>query len=559
MWKFVHNKKGLIMIKKIFLLSLILFSSSICYSMQKMNDNQLEQISAGDAVGILADHLYIYSAFNKISFFDKDGLSGSDGASLALNNLEFDVVRFEALARDGTIIYDPDEQHLQGDARFDTSQSNYITDFQPSILTINVIDELPVMSAMSNFKLYDNQNKDDANYSGLYIGLPTIETYIDETNLGSITISSLYSSIANSDKSFAHIYTQSMQLDILGGKLEIAPHPGYGISMALDDVVIFTKIPKIIIYDEEGIQNTDYQFRLKNIDSDVLRINSISHVDIDGIIHSIGQYDLYVTNGNSIDEFNTKQIDYYNFTQKRSFNPITLDLSNNLPSLSSQKGLPIAGILVGLPSLEFYLNDLRFDFTVGEEDDEWLGKILIKGLDLCILEGNIEIAPHYEYGVDIIPDDIVVYLSSDQIGYMDIDDNSYLWINNYEFDTMYINALYKDSNGNLLSPGKYPSYITQDNNHLSNSAVQSNFSPSALTIDITSNLPKMSLHYGDNRGGIYLNLPSLEIFTKKIGIGSITLERVDGAQNNNRPLFTNMAIKDAKTAILGGSLEIAPH
>lgn len=556
-WKFpLINKMGMVMKNILFTLIFIL-CVNILYAMTPLNDRQMSKIEAQSGVGIFIDHTYIYHSIDETRFKDPDGISNvqNDGCDLVISSLESDVVRIEGIAP-LTTLYDADEQHVQWNAQFKISDSEVLNTFTSSILSIDILDELPSMSAASNFKLYNNPYAEMANVAGIFLRLPTFELYIDEFNLNSITFSPYNISTQNQEKSFGHIKANEVQFDILGGYVEIAPHNLSGVDILIDDLLLYSKVGDIIYFDEDTPSNGNNRFWIDNLKLDVMHINAITHLSGNQPA-SIGE-GLHFTTYNNQQSINTREIDYYDFTRDYwKFRPLKIDLSSRLPIMSALfENQPVAGLHATLPAIEVFIDNLSFSFTTGEEDDEWLGKLLFKNIDIVILEGNLEVSPHMEYGVDLAVDDITMYLSIDKISYNDFDDGGYFNINNFEMDTVHINSIAKDANNRLYSPGNDKVHITQAN--LNTQRLQE-FKPSPFSVDITSNLPKASQHLGQPVAGISVNLPTMETYIDQVGIESITLSHDQSVNNNNSPLITNIKIEGATNAILGGRMEIFTH
>lgn len=533
-----------------------------CFGLTTLSDQELAQVSGQSGVGIYIDHTYLYRALDQRKLKDPDGLPGidDDGAYLDFNGFELDVLRIEALAP-MTSLYDASEQHVQWNAQFTVADSDYLNTYTASIMSIDFVDELPAMSMAANYKYYQDPNQEEANIVGVCIRLPTMEWYVDEAHLDSISMEAPGVPIYNNGFSFGRFKATKVQCDLLGGDLELAPHQSSGMDIWLDDVILYAKIEQFTYYDEDGVEDSNRQFRIKDFKMDVLRVNAITHLDSSGQPQSPGN-PVHLRAGTDSAAFNTQQTDNYDFSGDNwRARPLSIDLSNNLPTMSALHGnQPVAGILIGLPAEEFFIDRIKFQFTVGEEDDEWLGKIKLVGLEMAILEGSLEIAPHNEYGMDIALDDVVMYVSLDKLKYNDIDDHGYLHINDFEMDMLQINAIARTTDGQLYSPGTHDIHLTQDSSHLDPNQAPAEFQPGALTFDISARLPKATAQQDQPVAGLAIGLPSVEFYTDQIGIGSITLHYERGEVNNDEaPLFQSIRLQGATSAILGGRMEIFPH
>lgn len=541
----------------------ITLASSSCFGMEELSESELGSVCGQTGMGLLADHVHSYMKFDQISFDDPDGLPGAGGyqASLNLNRLEIDVFRLEAIAPPDPTnpdkgIYDEDDFHCPFDAVLQLGDIKAVPTWYGSILTFDVVDRLPVMSAASNYHTSKNAAGNSANVAGLNIGLPTIEIYLTETELDSITMSRYATTTSNSNKSFGHYYLKGFQMDMIDGTMEVAPHNGCGINIAIDDVAIYYKLPSLVAYAEDTPDETATQYRMKDMLIDVVHLNSLTDLS-NGQPHSPGN-NVFLKAGSQFGVCNSLQVDNYRFDEGRWENRfISLDLTNKLPAMSAlARTGNIAGIYVGLPALELYLDSMEYVSTLGDDDDELLGKWVAQGLDFTTLEGSFELAPHKSYGMDMALDDVVAYMSVNKLSYVDIDDNAEICINNMEMDTLQINAITLDGRGNLMSPGVHGLHTA----HLSAANAPAGFTPSPLTVDLTGRLPLMSQSTGTTMAGISIGLPTVEIYGDESGIGSISLhDLANTASNNNAPFFQNIRFQNEKHACLGGTVEIAPH
>jgi len=547
-----------------FLLTALVFYSSPCLCLEELSDTELGSVSAQSGVGITMDHVYTYMKIDQISFEDPDGLAGvsSDQASLNMNRLEIDILRIEALAPPDPLnpdkgIYDEDDFHCPFDAVFELGDSNAVPHFYGSILTFDVVDRLPIMSTASNYHTSRNISDNAANVAGLNIGLPTLEFYITETELDSVTVSSTETSPYNNGKSFGHYYMKGLQLDFFDGVMEMAPHNSCGLDIAIDDIVFYAKLPTFTYYHEDTPEETDTQYRITDVLIDAAHINALTDLDASGQPHSPGN-NVFLKAGNQHGVCNALQVDNYDFSAGRWENRfLSIDISSALPTMSAlARTRTVAGIHIGLPALEFYMDHMEYVSTFGHQDGELLGKWRREGAEVMLLEGRLELAPHNSYGMDIALDDFVAYMSVNQLAYVDIDDKAEYCINNMEMDTLQVNAITLDPDGNLTSPGTNGLHFA----HLNAANAPAGFTPSPLSIDVSGRLPLMSQGTGRTMAGISVGLPTVEIYCNESGIGSISLHDLNNtASNNNAPFFRNIRYQDERHAFLGGTVEIAPH
>lgn len=530
-------------------------------ALEELGDEALASVTAQTGVGILLDHLYIYTNTDQITYEDPDGLPGieGDGAALNFNNIEIDILRVEQLGRpdpnepDKTI-YDNQDFHLPFEELYRGGDSAVIPEITGTIFNLDISDRLPVMSAASNYHSTGNYLGNTANVAGIYLGLPTMEFYATEILLDSMTMSSLTSTVpANNNADFGSIYLKGLQIDILnGGVIEIAPHAGCGLDIAFDDTVIYGKLERLFYTDDDlGEYRAS---RYKDMLVDAIQINALTHLDASGQPESVGR-PLFMASGSLTGICNTQQADNYNFAGTGWQNRfLSMDITSGLPAMSALAGGPVAGVYLGLPAQEIFTNHLSYIYTMDSATaaDKFLWKKQLTNVDLVFLEGALELAPHHDYGVDITIDDAVLYLSYDQIAYYDMDDGGAFCYNDLEFDVLRVNAIALDASGTLTSPGH--------GLHFAHAlSVPAGFTPSAMTIDMTNNLPKMSEEVGSPMVGISIGLPTIETYADEIGIGSISMQAGLGQDAASADFFRNIRMEGVTHACLGGRMEIAPH
>lgn len=602
-------KINLISIPLLILVLVLTVSITPALGMKALTESEMDRTIASYGVDLYFDDYRQYLEFGQFSSIDTDGLQSQSGdqAALNINSMEFDLFRADMLLsgeayephtvdEDGDFHYPPSYQaefHKDGDGNISPHHdTNQINRFESKGLTIDIVDELPAMSAASNYANSGNPNSDSANVAGVYIGLPTMEFFVDEFEIDSITMSSDTTNIANSGKSFGHLEAFNVQMDKLDGYLEFAPHKGTGFDIMVDDVVMFSKIDSFTYYDEDGdpSDNTRENFEIRNFKIDALRVDAITHLDSSGNPASVEMGDsnsvpnqIHMTAGNEKNRLNSGQADNYDFQNGdwQYQQPLSIDVTNKLPAMSAMEPAgDVVGMHIGLPTAELYIDNLDMDLYTGSENKvevlgvdlaflsdggKKYGHINLSGFDLAFLEGALELSAHGETGIDLAVDDVVAYMSFEKLSFDDGYTSGYgeagLEINNFEMDMLRMNAIAQNSGG-LYSPGDNPpngELYFQQNSYGNLDPSANSFEPSPLRIDFTSKLQKMSQHKGGNIAGVSMRLPTMEMYADQIGIRSIALHDPDGGADNEHHPFSSVRIKGASRSILGGGVEIAPH
>ncbi len=210
-----------------------------------------------------------------------------------------------------------------------------------------------------------------------------------------------------------------------------------GVSIALDDVQVFIDIEKLAWVDCDGFgmgggaqvngtcTGSGAMVSLNNFQIDVLNINAIVATDALGtgsnpnlISTSCGLIDLFYDYSSSAPlggcitwtTGHTQGLD--NLTGTFYAQALTIDVTDELPTLteglnynvpSMSDALKVAGVLIGLPTLEIYIQEIYLDITIDDLNNETLvanngdsfGQILLDGVTITILSGWVEIAPHH--------------------------------------------------------------------------------------------------------------------------------------------------------------------
>jgi hypothetical protein len=183
-----------------------------------------------------------------------------------------------------------------------------------------------------------------------------------------------------------------------------------GVSIAVDDVKIYQNISDLSYTDVGGTGTTDGTISLGNL-SVMVDINAITRLDATGAPVSPGR-DVQGT-------YNTTNYSYLNAVHPVSgadifqARALTIDVGN-MPVLGAGASynadallgnpqgtntLTMAGVQIGLPTLEIYQTALSFDVTVttdgtAHNEGASFGRLDIGNQTIAILDGTLEIAPH---------------------------------------------------------------------------------------------------------------------------------------------------------------------
>jgi hypothetical protein len=270
--------------KKLALILALMIIPCTAFGLEMLNDDAMDQVTGQSGVHIAFDDVQMFINIEKLAWIDCDGLDapgcqGGPGA-IVLNNFQIDVLNINAIVStnvsDGNVIngtnqtnvagptlqlysvacgdiplfYDYGQTgqancYLNGSIGVNTDGLDHYTTistssvFTAQALSIDVTDELPALTAgMTN-----NATALGATIivGGVYIGLPTMEIYINSMSLtpkydgdvngqttqainddNTTTVAGNLFGIVDPD--FGTIYLEGVTVSILSGWMEIAPH-----------------------------------------------------------------------------------------------------------------------------------------------------------------------------------------------------------------------------------------------------------------------------------------------------------------------------------------------
>jgi hypothetical protein len=175
-----------------------------------------------------------------------------------------------------------------------------------------------------------------------------------------------------------------------------------GVSIAIDDVMIYQNIEYLRYTDNDGVNGTEGSVSISNLYM-MVHINGITNLDADGRPFSPnrpvqGTYHLADQAGNALT--------YTNSTGPVPFlaHALTIDVGT-MPILSAGMSnnyggatVNVAGVRIGLPTVEIHQTALSFDVTVSSpgaaNSGASYGNISIGANTMAVLDGWVEIAPH---------------------------------------------------------------------------------------------------------------------------------------------------------------------
>lgn len=175
-----------------------------------------------------------------------------------------------------------------------------------------------------------------------------------------------------------------------------------GVSIGLDDIKLYQNIEYLRWTDTDGTDGTAGSVGISNLQM-ICHLNGITHLDASGLPVSPGRavqgtygalnYNNVDTDANGVDDaFQARALTFDAGTMPVLSEGMSYNLTGN------PTGVTIAGVQIGLPTLEIHQSALSFDVTVTSagagNDGASYGRIEIGANTLTILDGTIEIAPH---------------------------------------------------------------------------------------------------------------------------------------------------------------------
>lgn len=199
---------------------------------------------------------------------------------------------------------------------------------------------------------------------------------------------------------------QTLNEDDMGGITGQA-----GVSIAIDDVIIYQNIESLSYTDVGGTDGTDGTVSISNLYM-LVNINAITSLDSAGLPVSPNrgvQGTWADTAGNALFNFNNTDVTGDGVNDVFIAKALTIDVgtlgvlsagaSNNATiQAGSPVALNVAGVQIGLPTVEVNQTALTFDVTVTStgayNDGASYGRITIGNMTMGVLDGVVEIAPH---------------------------------------------------------------------------------------------------------------------------------------------------------------------
>lgn len=410
----------------IFILSIFLGLQGIVFALTPLSSNELEKVVASAGVDLTIDDVTLYQHFNNISFLDLDGgdnshnpfgysfIADSGPANLNMKNIKVDVLKINSLIPTSDVVGEIDTY-------FDLSMSQAMDQFTPSPLSIDVVDEIPVLSIGYNYMLsakyggllgLPDPDGEDYNKIGIVIGLPTLDIYANEITIDKISVTPSLRNSINQDASFGGISMEGFDLALLSGLMEISPHQYSGFDLAVDDVVLFAQINKLSFIDNDGLNdNIKTSLCLENVKVDTLQINALTHTDFDILdvlnpqqakIKSPGKYDAHLEN---LDHY-TKIFILGDRLKSFHGQPLFINVSRELPDtskvmLANGGSGVIGGVFIALGTLELFMEKFSIEkIYVNDSTNMAINNgasffgIEAKGVNLSVLNGAVEISTH---------------------------------------------------------------------------------------------------------------------------------------------------------------------
>jgi len=183
-----------------------------------------------------------------------------------------------------------------------------------------------------------------------------------------------------------------------------------GVSIAIDDVIIYQNIESLSYTDVGGTNGVDGSVNISNLYM-MVNVNAITSLE-DGLPVSPGRPVQGVwadASDVALFNFNNTDVNADNVNDVFIAKPLTIDVgtlsvlsagatNNATINAGTPTSLTLAGVRIGLPTVEVNQSALTFDVTVTSagayNTGASYGRISIGNMTMGVLDGVIEIAPH---------------------------------------------------------------------------------------------------------------------------------------------------------------------
>lgn len=186
------------------------------FALQKLDDKTLKKIGAQGSVQVEIDHMRISADLGVTSYTDNDGANDGKSTTVMVSHGRT-VQSFNAILdgsdREGLLGNAYGDINLLGDHAIESAEDT-------KSLTIGIVDELPLLSAISRYSKSGNSASAGNAVSGIQVTLPTLEM---KSSGGTHHMKFQQDGAINNNREFClHEISGEKTTAILGGRVEIA-------------------------------------------------------------------------------------------------------------------------------------------------------------------------------------------------------------------------------------------------------------------------------------------------------------------------------------------------
>lgn len=241
--------------KLIVILALMIIPCS-AFGLEMLNDNSMDNITGQSGVSIAFDDIQMFINIERMAWIDCDGYdmnalfigscSDGGGGAISINNFQLDTLVINAITRmstDGNLFsakcgkldlqYDyvdatPLTTCQLGTATATKGMDNFVGTFMASAISIDATSALPALTEGMSLNASGGTSDSQVRVGGVLITLPTAEIHV-----GSLYLTPTFTAMGtapagtsnyNDGDDFGTIQIDGIDIAILGGWLEIAPH-----------------------------------------------------------------------------------------------------------------------------------------------------------------------------------------------------------------------------------------------------------------------------------------------------------------------------------------------
>ncbi|HOO45994.1 MAG TPA: hypothetical protein PLM29_07185 [Deltaproteobacteria bacterium] len=420
-------QKGIIIVLTVIVMASFFIPKAVS-SMEPVADDELKEITGSSGISMVIDDFDMGLSLASFACTDDDGrdftlshgsIVGQAGpARLSLDGIIFSSLHLNAFDPEGVMTIGGELSY------FDPGMSQDVIDSSFRGLTLDLASGIA--------GLFWNAPTDTR--TGLLVGLPSLNAFIDEIAIDGIAIHAVSREAWDNHCIFTRLSLEGVNAAILQGHIGFMSHAESGIDIGLDDIQIYLNSDEIRFTDTDGLWNPindvyeNYPTQvpydgplpaglvLREVEIDTLRINTLVFTSIppdDNTVPAIGSPGRIDAHAGLLNMDNFYRTDIPELPGDLQGRPLQVDITTCLPVASaihqaSGGAGGITGIHLALPTLEIsgheaLIGGIYFDdpLTSGSptlpeviNDNTSYMQLRLEESLTAILSGRLEISAH---------------------------------------------------------------------------------------------------------------------------------------------------------------------